>query len=182
MNRQHRDKRLAVFLDRDGTINEDVGYPKKPEHIRLLPGAGDALAKIKEKGYLLIIVSNQSGIGRGIINEDEAEQVHNEVTSSLSEYGVKIDAAYYCPHDPDERCSCRKPSPEMLFRAANELDIDLHGSFMVGNEEADIEAGKRAGCQTILLASYQTSSDIKNLPDFVAANWQAALRFILNSV
>jgi len=170
-----------VFLDRDGTINEDTGYPKEPEQIRLINGVGPALKALQDRGFRLVIVSNQSGIGRGMLNEDEAKRVHRRVLSSLSEYGVQIDAAYYCPHAPDESCSCRKPLPEMVFRAADDLNIDLGQSFLVGNKQSDIETGKRAGCRTILLVSHETDKDAGTSPDYVAADWQEILQLVLSN-
>src|SRR5450756_784944 len=101
MDAEYNTRHRAVFLDRDGTVNEDTGYPKDPEQIRLLPGVGPALEVLQKRGFPLVIVSNQSGIGRGILNEDEAGRVHCKVLSSLSEYGVQIDAAYYCTHSPE---------------------------------------------------------------------------------
>src|SRR5262245_51338279 len=107
----NRTDRRAICLDRDGTVIEDAGYPRDPRRVRLLPGAGAALAELKRQGFLLIPISNQSGIGRGFLTQDEADQVHRQVVSALREFGVDLDAAYYCPHAPEERCRCRKPSP-----------------------------------------------------------------------
>ena len=125
--------RPAVFLDRDGTLIYDVGYPKDPGDVRLLPGVGNSLAKLNERGFLLVMVSNQSGVGGGIVTWDEAERVHKRVLASLTESGVHLDAAYYCPHAPDDGCPCRKPSPQLLLQAARELRLDLTRSFMVGD-------------------------------------------------
>src|SRR5262249_12029040 len=136
----NRTNRRAVCLDRDGTVIYDAGYPRDPRRVQLLPGAGAALDELKRQGFLVVLISNQSGIGRGLLTRDEAEQVHRQVVSALAEFGVHFDAAYYCPHAPKERCRCRKPSPQMLLRAAEELDFELARSFMVGDKPTDIAA------------------------------------------
>jgi D-glycero-D-manno-heptose 1,7-bisphosphate phosphatase len=177
-------KGRAVFLDRDGTIIHDRVYPKEAHEVSLLADAGEALAKIQESGFALVLISNQSGIGRGLITPEEAEEVHRAVVAGLAEYGVKLDAAYYCPHAPEEACGCRKPSPELFLRAAKELDVDLARSFMVGDKGSDIEAGKRAGCRTILFRAQDEGTvppafSCEPQPDEVAGDWTGILRHIL---
>jgi len=191
-------KGRAVFLDRDGTIILDRGYLKAAQQVCLFAGAGEALAKIQAHGFALVLVSNQSGIGRGLISREEAEQVHQAVVARLAEYGVRLDAALYCPHAPAEECRCRKPSPEMFLRAAKELDLDLARSFMVGDQASDIEAGKRAGCRTILLRGAQSAergapgarrsalsaprfAPEGPQPDEVAYDWTEVLHHLLNN-
>ena len=151
MNRAAIAERPAIFLDRDGTVIEDVGYLRDPGQVQMLPGAGPALRLLQDHGFALVVVSNQSGIGRGWITPGEAEQVHERMRACLAAHGVSLDAVYYCPHAPDARCPCRKPSPEMILRAAQELDLDRARSFLVGDKATDIQAGQRAGCYTILL-------------------------------
>jgi D-glycero-D-manno-heptose 1,7-bisphosphate phosphatase len=181
----------AVFLDRDGTVIVDQVYPKAAEQVCLLAGAGEALAMIKESGFALVLISNQSGIGRGLITPKEAEEVHQAVVARLAEYGVQLDGAYYCPHAPEEACTCRKPSPEMLLRAAKELNLDLPESFMVGDNPSDIEAGKRAGCRTILFRTQQPQGARSAergehtpllppcpQPDEIASDWTDLLRLL----
>jgi histidinol-phosphate phosphatase family protein len=171
--------RRAVFMDRDGTLIHDVGYPNDPGAVRLLPGAAIALAKLKELGFLLIVVSNQSGIGRGLVTPEQARQVHAEVESQLADFMVRLDGAYYCPHAPEDGCVCRKPSPGMLLRAARELSIDLNRSFMVGDKISDLEAGRAAGCHTLY---FTAEPEAKRSPaDFVASNWAEAAKFIRGS-
>lgn len=143
----------AVFLDRDGTIVEDVGYISDPERVVLVPGAAEALAALKARGYRLAIVSNQSGIGRGYFGCEEARAVHERVVEELRRHGVELDDAQYCPHAPDDGCDCRKPLPGLLLRAARALDVKLEQSVMVGNAAVDVEAGRAAGCRTILLGA-----------------------------
>jgi D-glycero-D-manno-heptose 1,7-bisphosphate phosphatase len=174
--------RRAVFLDRDGTIIYDVGYPRNPQQVRLLPGVGKVLADLRKRGFLLVLVSNQSGIGRGLVTLEEAKQVHRQVVSSLADYDVQLDAAYYCPHAPQDECHCRKPSPAMILQAAEELDVDLTRSFIVGDKPGDIEAGKRAGCRTILLTTTPVSTRPDAVPDGVAVDWSEVLGHILSHI
>lgn len=145
--------RPAVFLDRDGTLIRDLHYPAEPEKVALLPGTAMALRLLQQRGFALIVVSNQSGIGRGLIAPSQAEAVHRRFTSILGEAGVHLDACYYCPHAPSESCACRKPAPEMVFRAAREQGIDLGRSVLVGDKQSDIETGRNAGVRTILLGA-----------------------------
>jgi D-glycero-D-manno-heptose 1,7-bisphosphate phosphatase len=168
----------AVFLDRDGTIIHDVGYAKDPEQVRLLPGAATALGQLRHSGLRLVLVSNQSGIGRGFITAEEAEAVHRRVLALLADIGIALDGTYYCPHAPEEKCRCRKPSPALLLEAAQALSLDLVRSFMVGDKLSDVQAGKRAGCQTILLATHPVPSDDADRPDAVASSWPQIVRFI----
>lgn len=167
----------ALFLDRDGTIIFDRGYLKAAHEVCLLAGAGEALATIKEHGFALVLISNQSGIGRGLITPEQAEEVHQAVVTQLMEHGVRLDAVCYCPHTPAENCRCRKPSPEMLLRAAQEIHVDLARSFMIGDKACDIEAGKRAGCRTILLQHGVPPTEPR--PDVVACDWSEVSRHLL---
>lgn len=137
--------RPALFLDRDGTLIVDVGYPRDPARVALLPGVGAALRALAAR-YALVIVSNQSGLARGRISPDEAAAVHARVVEAFAAEGVRFDGSYYCPHGPDDGCPCRKPAPGMLRQAAADLGLDLAASVMVGDKEADVEAGRAAGC------------------------------------
>ena len=173
----------AVFLDRDGTLMEDVGYPRDPADVRLLDGAAEALAQLGRAGFRLVVVSNQSGIGRGLITAEEARTVHERFVAELEHRGVHLDGARYCPHAPDAGCECRKPAPGLLLAAADELGLDLEASFMIGDKAADVEAGRRAGCRTILLAPDGSASDGGSPAhaDHVARTWPDALGFVLRS-
>jgi rfaE bifunctional protein nucleotidyltransferase chain/domain len=173
-----RGSRPAVFLDRDGTLIEDMDYPRDPKEVRLLPGCAAALATLKNRGFALVVVSNQSGIGRGLILPEQAEAVHRRFAELLAENGVEADAVYYCPHAPEEECACRKPSPEVLLRAARELDLCLQKSFMVGDKSSDVEAGQRAGCRAILLRDGSYVTYCGTSPDRVAANWDEVLQYV----
>jgi histidinol-phosphate phosphatase family protein len=141
----------AVFLDRDGTLIEDVGYPRDPAGVRLLPGATTALRRFRERGLRLVVVSNQSGIGRGLVTREQADAVHARFVELLGRDGVRLDDARYCPHAPDQGCDCRKPAPRLVLEAAAELGVDLPASFMVGDRDRDLESGRRAGCGHLIL-------------------------------
>ncbi len=164
----------AVFLDRDGTIIVDTGYIRDPDLVRFLPGALAGLKQLQDLGYVLVIISNQSGIGRGRITEDEYFSVQSRMIGELSNNGVVISKSYFCPHAPEDGCSCRKPEPAMLLKAAGELDIDLNQSAMIGDKQPDVEAGMLAGCKTILLAcDNHVYSGQPIYPDHVCPDWSA---------
>jgi D-glycero-D-manno-heptose 1,7-bisphosphate phosphatase len=171
--------RPTVFLDRDGTLIEDVGYPREPGQVRLLPACAQALSSLKQQGFALVVVSNQSGVGRGLITAEEAAGVHRRFADLLAEQGVVVDAVYYCPHAPEEGCLCRKPSPTLLLRAAQELELDLPRSFMVGDKSSDVEAGRRAGCRTVLFSRGTHVADCDTGPDRVVSDWDEALPYLL---
>jgi len=141
----------AVFLDRDGTLIHDVGYISDPADVRLVPAAADALRALRDAGFRLVVISNQSGLGRGLVTQEQADAVHRRFVEELERAGAQIDAAYYCPHAPDEDCRCRKPLPGLILDAARELGLDLARSVMVGNSEVDVSAGEAAGARAILL-------------------------------
>jgi D-glycero-D-manno-heptose 1,7-bisphosphate phosphatase len=173
----------AVFFDRDGTLIDDVGYPRDPARVRLVDGAAEALARLREAGFRLVVVSNQSGIGRGLVTENEAQSVHERFVSELERHGVRLDGARYCPHAPGAGCDCRKPAPGLLLAAADDLGLDLAASFMVGDKSSDVEAGRRAGCRTILLAPDGRAADggPTTGADHLAAGWTDVLGFVLGS-
>lgn len=173
--------RPAVFLDRDGTIMVDTGYPKYARQVKLIPGAVDALKAFQEKGFLIIIVSNQSGIGRGYMTRAQANNVHKRVISLLERSGVTIDEACYCPHAPEDECDCRKPSPTMLLDASRKFNIDLSSSFMIGDREVDIETGKRAGCRTVRLRAGDDKKPGSVAADYENDNWIELARYVLDS-
>jgi histidinol-phosphate phosphatase family protein len=143
--------RKAVFLDRDGTINVDPGYLRSPEQLHLLPQVGPALAKLREAGFLLIVVSNQSGVARGLVLESDLVKIHSRLEEMLQPWNVRIDQYALCLHHPDECCECRKPKPKLLKESALQLGIDLKNSFMVGDKISDLEAGLAAGCKGSIL-------------------------------
>lgn len=163
-------KKRAVFLDRDGTIIVDRGYLKDPAGIELLPGAVNALRALAREGWKIVIVSNQSGVGRGLITLEEMNAVHAKFLRLMKANGVEITASYLCTHKPEDNCECRKPGAASLDRAAREHSIDPYQSWMVGDREADILCGRSAGCSTIWLrnAAFPVAGE---LPDHIAANW-----------
>ncbi|MGM0568806.1 MAG: D-glycero-beta-D-manno-heptose 1,7-bisphosphate 7-phosphatase, partial [Elusimicrobiota bacterium] len=141
----------AVFLDRDGTINVDKGYVVKKKDLEFIPGVFEALRKLRKAGFLLIVVTNQSGIARGYYSQLDYRRFNDYFQEALFREGVIIDRVFHCPHHPDEGCLCRKPGTEMIERAAEELNINMEGSFMVGDKDSDISAGKKAGLRTVSL-------------------------------
>lgn len=126
--------RAAILLDRDGTLIEDVGYPRDPDRVHLLTGVAPALRALQTRGSLLVVVSNQSGIGRGLITTDEAQSVVDRFEEMLEAEGIRLDGSYSCPRTPEDRYPCRKPAPGMLLRAAADLEISLDHSFLVGGQ------------------------------------------------
>ncbi|HJV66602.1 MAG TPA: D-glycero-beta-D-manno-heptose 1,7-bisphosphate 7-phosphatase [Geomonas sp.] len=169
-------KRRAVFLDRDGTINVEVQYLHKVEEFEFIAGVPAALKKLQEAGFLLVVVTNQSGIGRGHYDEDALDAIHSHMHEELARVGVSIDACYFCPHHPEhakgdylKECACRKPLPGMLQQAARDLDIDLGSSFMVGDKLADVEAGINAGCTSLMVLTGYGTSHVSRLPEGIKA-------------
>lgn len=144
-------RRRAVFLDRDGTINMDSNYLRDPDEFQLIPGTGEAIKALNDAGWLVIVITDQSGIGRGWLTEETLNLIHQRMATHLAVYGAHVDAIYHCPHTPYDQCSCRKPSPEMVFRAAQEHNIDLRKSWFVGDRAKDVETGHRAGCHPALV-------------------------------
>jgi D-glycero-D-manno-heptose 1,7-bisphosphate phosphatase len=167
----------AVFLDRDGTLIEDVGYPRDPDQVRILPDAAEGLQRLGSAGLLLVVVSNQSGIARGLVSTAEAAAVQERFVADFAAAGISFAGIYVCPHGPGEGCRCRKPSPGMLLDAARDLGIALGNSFVIGDKGSDTEAGKRAGCEAILLNSREEAAISV---DLIARNWKEAVDFILD--
>ena len=179
----------AIFLDRDGTINEDPGYISDPSDVILIPRAAEALAALKKKGFKLIVVSNQSGIARGIMSREDVEKVNKRINELLLKNNVSIDAFYFCHAHPDfstpEECECRKPSPYLVLKAAQDYGIELNKSYFIGDTVADIECGKNAGLRTILVKTGKGAESLSilqkdnNFPSFVAENLFNACEFII---
>jgi len=180
----------AVFLDRDGTINEDPGYLGEPSNVKLFPGAAKALANLKSKlDCKLIVISNQSGIARGVITKQMVENVNEKINELLLVEQTSIDAFYYCPYHPDynseEECECRKPSPKLIFKAAKDFQIDLAKSYFVGDTSSDVICGFNAGLKTVLVKTGYGMESISilqkqnKIPTFVAENLEQACKFII---
>lgn len=179
----------AVFIDKDGTLIHDVPYNADPSLIRLQEGAAYGLRQLKDQGYLLILVSNQSGVAHGYFSEEALTAVQEKLQDELKKDGVQLDGAFFCPHHPQGivkqyavSCECRKPKPGMLVEAARQFDIDLSQSWMIGDILHDVEAGNKAGCSTILIdngneTEWQPGAD--RHPTDVAKNIRQAVSIIL---
>lgn len=175
-----RNKQRAIFLDRDGTINIYKGFLRNINDFELIQGIGDAIQRINEQGYLAIVVTNQPVIARGELSKEELEEIHNRMETELGREGAYLDGIYVCPHHPDKGyegevaelkfdCACRKPKPGMLLRAAKDFNINLEESWMVGDSESDIKAGRAAGCRTALVGGEDYGQDVTvvSVADFV---------------
>lgn len=169
-------RRVAVFLDRDGTLIEDLHYPREADRVRLLPGAADALLSLQQAAFHLVVVGNQSGLGQGIISDEQFRAVHYRFVSLLESEGVSLSAVRYCPHSPCDGCDCRKPAPGLLLAVTRDLHIDLERSFMVGDKSSDVEAGLRAGCRTVLLGNQGV---VSGRAHHLARDWSDAADYIL---
>ena len=151
----------AIFLDRDGVINlEKKDYVKSIKEFQMIDNVPKAIATLKEKGFLIIVITNQSAINRKLLTIEVLNEIHNHLQKILKDNNTSIDYFYFCPHRPDEKCKCRKPSPGMILKAAQEHDIDMNQSFMIGDSLTDIQAAEKAGCEGILLNQNQTLLEI----------------------
>lgn len=160
----------AVFLDRDGTINLEKGYLFRTADFEFVPGAAEAIRLLNGAGFLVVVVTNQSGVARGYYSEEDVAVLHRHIEEQLSRCGARVDAWLYCPHHPDgkgayaQTCACRKPRPGMLFEAARQYGIDLKNSVMIGDKLADVEAAIAAGCSPILVRSGYGAEEEQRLP------------------
>ncbi|MGH9944315.1 MAG: D-glycero-alpha-D-manno-heptose-1,7-bisphosphate 7-phosphatase [Pyrinomonadaceae bacterium] len=188
-------KRRAVFIDRDGTISEEVGYVNHPSRYKVFPYAAEAVRLLNEAGWLAILVTNQAGVARGYFAEELVGEVHRALSDELARGGARLDAVYYCPHHPTVGevpyrldCDCRKPRPGLIRRAATEFDVDLGASWMVGDRYGDTELARNAGLRAALVLSgygrgeweYQRHT-WRHEPDLVADNLLEAVREILKA-
>ena len=174
----------AVFLDRDGTINLDPGYISDPEIFELLPGAAEGLLRMREMGFLLFVVSNQSGVGRGYFSLSDLDRVNGRMEELLSAAGVRLDGICCCLHRPNEKCACRKPETGLIKDIlAKHHDIELGRSFFVGDKQTDIMTGQRCGCHTVLVEHRpERVQSFSHKPDFVAADLVEAAAIIAGCV
>lgn len=184
------DKR-AIFLDRDGVINVEKNFVLSPDEIELYPSSAQAIRKINEAGFLVIVITNQSAVARNFITIEQLQGIHDELQNQLKKEGAWLDAIYFCPHreklDEGVRnseyiidCECRKPKPGMLLRAAEEFGIDLDDSYFIGDSERDIIAGNRAGCTTIGVRTGHSLNGMKESPDYIFDDLDEAVNFILD--
>lgn len=178
----------AIFIDKDGTLIPDIPYNVNPDAITLMDGAAEGLLRLQKEGFKLIVITNQSGVARGIFKEEELKGVEEKLKVLLADQGVFLDAFYYCPHHPDGiikeysfDCDCRKPNAGMILKAASEFNIDLSRSWMIGDFLKDVEAGIKAGCQTILIGSdnIPLSPSTSTRPTYFTKNIYEAALYIL---
>ncbi|MGV8058434.1 MAG: D-glycero-alpha-D-manno-heptose-1,7-bisphosphate 7-phosphatase [Smithellaceae bacterium] len=191
-------KNVAVFLDRDGTINEEVGYLDSPDKLKMIPAAYQAIKLINLNGLKAVVISNQAGVARGFFTEEFVHKINNIIAADLQNHGAFIDKFYYCPHHPEhgngkylQDCNCRKPAPGMLLQAAQELNIDLASSYFVGDRFIDMETAKKVGAKGVLVKTgygedlLQEEGPDKatpeNTPDFIAADILEAVLWIMHN-
>ena len=186
--------RPAVFLDRDGTVNEDVSFLNRLSDLRLFPWSADAIRLLNRAGFCTVVTTNQSGVGRGLIPEPFVLTVHDEIDARLARAGARIERYFYCPHHPVEglgayrqACECRKPRPGMILTAAREMGLDLTRSVMVGDRRMDVAAGHAAGVRAILVrtgvgaAEERALADGEERPDAILDNLMEAVGWILRN-
>ncbi|UCB52105.1 MAG: HAD family hydrolase [Candidatus Zixiibacteriota bacterium] len=179
----------AAFLDRDGTIIEEKDFIRTPDEIEFVPGSIDAIKMLRSLGYRIVVISNQSGIGRGILTDKMVADVNESFVRRLKDQGAPPDALYFCPHHPDDNCDCRKPRTGMIQRAVRELGLDLKDAVVVGDKLADVKLGRNIGATTVLvLTGYGrkvldklTDIDPDEKPDFVAENLFGAVGWLRDS-
>jgi D-glycero-D-manno-heptose 1,7-bisphosphate phosphatase len=174
----------AVFLDRDGTLIEEIPYLHDPDRVKLVPKCIEALAELRRAGFKLVLISNQAGVARGFFAKADADKVNDAMATLLAAGAQRLDAMYYCPHHPNGAikefaiaCLCRKPKPEMILRACEDLDLDPGRSYMIGNAEVDVGAGNAAGCTSLLISD---TSELTTHADWIARDLLSAARWILD--
>ncbi len=176
----------AVFIDRDGTINIDVHYLDDPEKFEMYSGVGEGVKKLIDNGFKIIVITNQSGIGRGYFSESQLFKIHERMKQIFHHYGVILDGIYYCPHHPDDKCNCRKPNTGLFDAAISDHNINCKKSYMLGDKILDIVAGNRIGVKTILIPEPHLREKLienkdfwEKKPDFIADNFLHAVDIIL---
>lgn len=178
-------KHRTVFLDRDGTIARDVHYCCRVEDFEILPTVPQAIRLLNENDLKVVVITNQSGIARGYFTEETLLLIHQKMQEELAQCDARVDAIYFCPHHPDEGCLCRKPKPALLLQAAVEVNIDLTLSYMIGDGQMDIQAGKAAGCKTVLVTTGPNQGENQSLnqaPDYVAGSLYKAAEWIIRDL
>jgi D-glycero-D-manno-heptose 1,7-bisphosphate phosphatase len=168
----------VVILDRDGTMVIDRGYLSDPAGLEFEPGAAEGLKWLYSHGYRLVVITNQSGVGRGFFTLERLEAMNARLNIMVEEAGAKLEGIYYCPHAPNDGCDCRKPALGLLIRAASDLGFDPASAIMIGDKESDIEFGRRAGATTVLIAADASAADVRTQPDIIAPNLMEAARAV----
>jgi len=191
-------KKRAIFLDRDGTINEEVGYIERLDSLRIIPEAYEAIRLINVSSFMAVVVTNQAGVAKGLFNEAFVKQTNERLQEFLRQKGAAIDAFYFCPHHPNEGvppyrrvCDCRKPAPGLFYQAARDMAIDLAASYMIGDRYRDMEAAHRAGVKGVLVKTGYGTDVLENIgpdqetpearPDHIAENILKAVHWILEN-
>ena len=188
---QH-ERHRAVFLDRDGTICEEVGYMDSIEQMKLISRSGEAVRLLNQQGFKVVVITNQAGVARGFFPESRLEELHAEMGRQLKAEGARVDAIYYCPHHPTEgtppylqECDCRKPATGLLHRAAADLNLNLSSSYMIGDHFSDVECGQRVGAKTVLLltghgqGALEKKATWTKAPSYIAADLYEAVQWVL---
>jgi histidinol-phosphate phosphatase family protein len=185
-NGAHMSHTSVVFLDRDGTINEEVEYLSDPRDFRLLPGAAEAVRSFNEAGWHVVLVTNQSGIGRGYFTWETLNSIHQRMTDELAAAGARVDGIYICPHRPDEECDCRKPKTGMFEQAMRDLGKPPGPCAVIGDNITDLEPGQELGCTTVLVETGYGAEHVANraawafVPDAVLPDLRAAAEWLLS--
>jgi D-glycero-D-manno-heptose 1,7-bisphosphate phosphatase len=177
-------KQRAIFLDKDGTVITDVPYNVDIGRIAFNDGVTEGLRLLQSRGYLLVIISNQSGIGHKYFSVDQFNKVIEKMRNMCDESGISINGFYYCPHIPDDKCRCRKPEPGLILKAADDMNIDLSASWMVGDILNDVEAGNRAGCKAVLIDNGNETEWLPGsfrVPSYKASNMMEAAKYIVGA-
>jgi D-glycero-D-manno-heptose 1,7-bisphosphate phosphatase len=171
----------AVFVDRDGVLIREVNYLRRPEQVRLIRGSAEAVTLLRNAGFKVVVITNQSGVGRGYFTLGDLARAHARLKAALRERGARVDGLYFCPHAPSEGCRCRKPKPFMLKKAARELSLDLKRSYFVGDTTTDLATARAAGCAGVLVRTGKGGRDARYaaVPAAVARDLRAAARWIL---
>jgi len=172
----------AVFLDRDGTINQDIGYIDSPERLFIIDGAASAIKRLNSKGFRVVVITNQSGVGRGYFTKEAADSVNKKLEEILKREGAHLDGIYYCPHHPDDNCECRKPRIGLLEKAKNDLAIDFKKSYVIGDKGSDIEIAQSIGGKGILVLTGSGKDEKQKLdhePSYIATDLKDAVEWII---
>lgn len=175
----------AVFLDRDGTLNHDPGYLNDPSQVTLLPGVGEGLKLLQDAGFLLIVISNQSGVARGLVEPSNLTKIEDALRSAVAKFGVVLKAFCYCLHHPKEECECRKPKPKLILDASKEYSVSLNDSYLIGDRESDLAAGRSAGLGHVALVRSGYGRDVekklsKDRYDFAGDTFLDVARWIVS--